>query len=220
MMLRSMIAIAAAGGIVALVLDRLVRRKLRARLPTTVALRGCGDIGIMSTRSGGNTLVTLNWDQVFGKLPFNIPFCSAVLADDGTIHVSGSIGLAPPANADSPPSIVAGGPKQEMIRTMEVIEACLKACGAEIENITMAHCYLTDYTKERCVLMRRRPTFDEHMSAWVHLCLPRSCRFAEMNQGYLEFMSGHALPARITVGCTALALGACVEVDVTAKKPV
>ena len=36
-----------------------------------------------------------------------------------------------------------------MIRVMEIIEACLKACGAGVEDITMAHCYLVDNTKER-----------------------------------------------------------------------
>jgi len=74
---------------------------------------------------------------------------------------------------------------------MQIIQAILRACGADIEHITMAHCFLVDNTKER---------------------------FAEMNAGYLEFMNGNPLPARITVGCTALALGSCVEVDVIAKR--
>ena len=38
-----------------------------------------------------------------------------------------------------------------------------------------------------------------------------------MNAGYLQFWGSRPLPARITVGCTALALGAVVEVDVIAK---
>ena len=42
-------------------------------------------------------------------------------------------------------------------------------------------------------------------------------RFAEMNAGYLEFWGTRPLPARITVGCSALALGCCVEIDVVAK---
>lgn len=135
--------------------------------------------------------MTLDWDKIFGKLPFKIPFCSAVVQDDGTIYVSGSIGLAPPVEG-APPSIVSGGPFAEAVRTMQIIEACLHACGASPEHISMAHVYLVDNTKER---------------------------FAEMNKGYLEFWGERPLPARITVGCSALALGACVEIDVIAKMP-
>ena len=54
----------------------------------------------------------------------------------------------------------------------------------------MVHVYLVDNTKER---------------------------FAMMNAGYLEFMGERPLPARITVGCGALALGASVEIDVVAR---
>lgn len=155
-----------------------------------VEVAGCGAVAVSTVQSGGNTLVSLDWDQIFGSLPFKIPFCSAVLTSDGTIYVSGTIGLAPP-KPGAKPSIISGGPKAEMIRTMEIIEACIKACGAQgVENITMAHCYLVDNTPER---------------------------FAEMNAGYLEFMADRPLPARITVGCSALALGAVVEVDVIAK---
>jgi enamine deaminase RidA (YjgF/YER057c/UK114 family) len=39
-----------------------------------------------------------------------------------------------------------------------------------------------------------------------------------VNEGYLQFWGDRPLPARITVGCSALALGSCVEIDVIAKK--
>ena len=141
---------AIAGGVLALAAERMLRRLYAAVLrPRTVPVKDCGDVAVSFERSGGNTLVTLDWTKVFGTLPFKVPFCSAVLTDDGTIYVSGTIGLAPPASDGGPPSIVAGGPKAEMIRTMEIAEAFLKACGASVENITMAHCYLVDNTKER-----------------------------------------------------------------------
>ncbi|KOO24053.1 endoribonuclease l-psp [Chrysochromulina tobinii] len=161
-------------------------------IPKTVDLTGV-TAAVSTERSGSNTFVTLDWSRIMGTLPFKIPFCSATLCDDGTIYVSGTIGLRPvSADGESQaPSIVKGGPMAEARRTMEIIEATLKACGATLENITMVHVYLVDNTKER---------------------------FAEMNEGYLQFWGDRPLPARITVGCSALALGSCVEIDVIAKK--
>jgi enamine deaminase RidA (YjgF/YER057c/UK114 family) len=39
-----------------------------------------------------------------------------------------------------------------------------------------------------------------------------------MNEAYLEFFGANP-PARITVGCSALALGAKVEIDCIARNP-
>ena len=155
-----------------------------------VEVPGCGEVAVTAVASGCSTYVTLDWSRIFGKLPFTIPFCSATLCEDGTVYVSGTIGLRAPATAESAPAIVEGGPKAECVRTMELIEAVLRACGGGVQHITMAHVYLTDNTKER---------------------------FAMMNAGYLEFMGERPLPARITVGCGALALGASVEIDVVAR---
>lgn len=123
---------------------------LRMCIPKTVDLTGV-TAAVSTERSGSSTLVTLDWSRIMGTLPFKIPFCSATLCDDGTIYVSGTIGLRPvSAEGESQaPSIVKGGPMAEARRTMEIIEATLKACGATLENITMVHVYLVDNTKER-----------------------------------------------------------------------
>ena len=123
---------------------------LRMCIPKTVDLTGV-TAAVSTERSGSNTFVTLDWSRIMGTLPFKIPFCSATLCDDGTIYVSGTIGLRPvSADGESQaPSIVMGGPMAEARRTMEIIEATLKACGATLENITMVHVYLVDNTKER-----------------------------------------------------------------------
>lgn len=123
---------------------------LRMCIPKTVDLTGV-TAAVSTERSGSNTFVTLDWSRIMGTLPFKIPFCSATLCDDGTIYVSGTIGLRPvSADGESQaPSIVKGGPMAEARRTMEIIEATLKACGATLENITMVHVYLVDNTKER-----------------------------------------------------------------------
>ena len=123
---------------------------LRMCIPKTVDLTGV-TAAVSTERSGSNTLVTLEWSRIMGTLPFKIPFCSATLCDDGTIYVSGTIGLRPVSSdgESQAPSIVKGGPMAEARRTMEIIEATLKACGATLENITMVHVYLVDNTKER-----------------------------------------------------------------------
>ena len=52
----------------------------------------------------------------------------------------------------------------------------------------------------------------------VNVFVTDMARFAEMNEAYREFFPSDP-PARITVGCSALALGAFVEIDCVAYKP-
>eukprot|EP00929_Paragymnodinium_shiwhaense_P065272 TRINITY_DN32739_c0_g1_i2.p1 TRINITY_DN32739_c0_g1~~TRINITY_DN32739_c0_g1_i2.p1 ORF type:complete len:194 (-),score=31.76 TRINITY_DN32739_c0_g1_i2:43-624(-) len=177
-------------GVAAALLAQFLTRRKRPRVPSSVEVEGCGTVAVHSEKVGVCTHVTLDWLKFFGQLPYKVPFCSAVIDPDGTIYVSGTIGLAPPPQRGAPPAIVPGGPRAEAVRTMQCVEAALAACGAGIEHITMVHIYLSDNTKER---------------------------FAEMNAGYLSFFGDRPLPARITVGCGALALGAVVEIDVVAK---
>ncbi len=183
--------LAAAGAGVALTL--FAQKLLKKPHPLTqVEVPGVGLVDVKSEKSGSSIFVTLDWTKIFGKLPFKIPFCSACISPDGSIAISGTIGLQPPTGEKElrAPAIVEGGPKAEAFRTMELIEACLKACGAGVEHITMVHIYQVNYNKET---------------------------FAAMNAGYLEFWDGRPLPPRITVGCSALALGSTVEIDVLAK---
>jgi 2-iminobutanoate/2-iminopropanoate deaminase len=65
----------------------------------------------------------------------------------------------------------------------------LRGAGAELADIVKLNVFVTDMAK-----------------------------FGEMNEAYLEFFPSDP-PARITVGCSALALGAFVEIDCVAYKP-
>jgi len=82
-----------------------------------------------------------------------------------------------------------GGTAGQTRQALENIRAILAGAGARLEDVVKVNVFLTDMTT-----------------------------FAEMNRAYLAFFPGEP-PARITVGCTALALGAAVEMDCIAQDP-
>ena len=85
--------------------------------------------------------------------------------------------------------LVPGGAKAETRQTLENIRAILRGAGADLQDVVKVNVFITDMAK-----------------------------FGEMNEAYLEFFPSEP-PARITVGCAALALGAFVEIDCVAYKP-
>jgi reactive intermediate/imine deaminase len=85
--------------------------------------------------------------------------------------------------------LVPGGAKEETRQTLRNIQAILRGAGADLEHVVKVNVFITDMAK-----------------------------FGEMNEAYLEFFPKEP-PARITVGCSALALGAFVEIDCVAYKP-
>ena len=52
----------------------------------------------------------------------------------------------------------------------------------------------------------------------VNVYLTDMTTFGDMNDAYMEFFQSDP-PSRITVGCSALALGAAVEIDCIALNP-
>ena len=85
--------------------------------------------------------------------------------------------------------LVAGGVAEQTRQALRNIEVILAACGCGLPDVAKVNVYLTDMAT-----------------------------FGEMNDAYLEVF-GADPPARITVGCTALALGAAVEMDCVAFRP-
>ena len=85
--------------------------------------------------------------------------------------------------------LVHGGVGPETTQTLRNLETILRGCGCSLSDVAKVNVYLTD------------------MSA-----------FGEMNDAYLQVF-GEDPPARITVGCSALALGASVEMDCIAFLP-
>jgi 2-iminobutanoate/2-iminopropanoate deaminase len=82
--------------------------------------------------------------------------------------------------------LVPGGVGAQTTQTLRNIEAILAASGGSLRDIAKVNVYLTDMDS-----------------------------FAEMNDAYVQVM-GDDPPARITVGCAALAIGAAVEIDCVA----
>ena len=86
-------------------------------------------------------------------------------------------------------TLVEGGVGPETRQALENIGRILSGAGASFRDVAKVNVYLTDMTG-----------------------------FADMNQAYLGFFESDP-PARITVGCAGLALGATVEIDCVAVGP-
>ena len=85
--------------------------------------------------------------------------------------------------------LVAGGITAETTQALRNIERVLAACGCGLGDVAKVNVYLTDMAD-----------------------------FGAMNEAYLGIF-GADPPARITTGCTGLALGALVEMDCVAFRP-
>jgi 2-iminobutanoate/2-iminopropanoate deaminase len=79
--------------------------------------------------------------------------------------------------------LVDGGVAAQTTQALRNIEEILAACGAGLSDVAKVNVYLTDMSE-----------------------------FSTMNEAYLAAV-GDDPPARITVGCSGLALGAAVEMD-------
>jgi len=78
---------------------------------------------------------------------------------------------------------LADGVHGQTLQALEYIKRILEECGASLDDVVKVNVYLTDMST-----------------------------FEEMNDAYVGVF-GDRVPARITVGCSALALGAGVEID-------
>lgn len=85
--------------------------------------------------------------------------------------------------------LVPGGVAAQTTQALRHIETILAACGCRLSDVAKVNVYLTDMAT-----------------------------FGEMNDAYLGVF-GTDPPARITVGCSGLALGAAVEMDCVAFRP-
>ena len=85
--------------------------------------------------------------------------------------------------------LVEGGTGAQTVQALRNTELILQACGCRLEHVAKVNVYLADMAT-----------------------------FGDMNEAYLSVF-GTEPPARITVGCNGLALGAAVELDCIAFLP-
>jgi enamine deaminase RidA (YjgF/YER057c/UK114 family) len=75
---------------------------------------------------------------------------------------------------------------------MRNLEIVLQGLGLDLSHVVQCRCYLTEFGRD----------------------------YAAFNATYETHFPANRLPARTTVGVTALAVGALVEIDCVARRPV
>jgi 2-iminobutanoate/2-iminopropanoate deaminase len=85
-------------------------------------------------------------------------------------------------------ALVAGGTVAQTHQVMRNLQAVLAGAGTTLARVVMVRIYLTDFAD-----------------------------YAAMNAAYASYFAPDRLPARTTVGVTALALGGAVEIDLIVR---
>ena len=96
-----------------------------------------------------------------------------------------------PTDPEAPEAPLAEGIEAQTRRVMENLRIILSGIGLGLEHVTMARIYMTQFERD----------------------------YEALNSLWPGFFKPGKLPARTTVGVTALAVGALVEIDLIAKRP-
>lgn len=97
-----------------------------------------------------------------------------------------------PTDPAAPDAPLPDGVEAQTRRVMENLKLVLGGTGLGLEHVTMARIYLTQFERD----------------------------YAAFNAVWPDYFEAGKLPARTTVGVTALAVGALVEVDLVARRPI
>lgn len=95
-----------------------------------------------------------------------------------------------PTVAGAPEAPLASGVVAQTHQVMENLQTVLRGIGLDLNDVVQCRCYLTDFERD----------------------------YAAFNDTYAGFFAPGCLPARTTVGVTALAVGALVEIDCMARR--
>lgn len=96
-----------------------------------------------------------------------------------------------PTEPEDSSRVVAGGVEAQTIRVMENLRLVLRGLDLDLQHLVQCRCFLTEFERD----------------------------YAAFNEAYKRFFPADRLPARTTVGVTALAVGALVEIDGIARRP-
>ena len=96
-----------------------------------------------------------------------------------------------PTVPGAPDAPLVDGVTEQTRQVMKNLEAVLIGVGLDLSHIVQCRCYLTEFERD----------------------------FAVFNEAYKAHFPADRLPARTTVGVTALAVGALVEIDCIARRP-
>lgn len=96
-----------------------------------------------------------------------------------------------PTDPEAPDAPLPEGIQAQTRRVMNNLKLVLAGVGLGLENVTFVRIYLTDFARD----------------------------YAAMNAIYAGYFEPGRLPGRTTIGVTSLAVGALVEIDMTARRP-
>ena len=96
-----------------------------------------------------------------------------------------------PTDPDAPDATLPEGIIPQTHRVMKNLKLILKELGLNLTDVMQCRCYLTEFERD----------------------------YADFNETYQSYFAPDRRPARTTIGVTALAVGALVEVDMIAKRP-
>ncbi len=96
-----------------------------------------------------------------------------------------------PTDPAAPDAPLPEGIEAQTRRVMENLEVVLEGVGLDLSHVLQCRCYLTQFERD----------------------------FAAFNEVYQGYFPPDRRPARTTIGVTALAVGALVEIDLVARRP-
>ncbi len=96
-----------------------------------------------------------------------------------------------PTDPDAPVAPLPEGVEAQTIRVMENLKIILQELDLDLSHVLQCRCFLTEFERD----------------------------YAAFNAAYQSFFPADRRPARTTVGVTALAVGALVEIDCIARRP-
>ena len=95
-----------------------------------------------------------------------------------------------PTDPNAPDAPLPDGIEEQTKRVIANLVVVLGGIGLSLENVVQCRCYLTEFERD----------------------------YAAFNEAYAAHFEPDRLPARTTIGVTALAVGALVEIDCVARR--